>query len=85
MSDSEKVAQFIGPIIRKARTASGMTQTELGEALGLKGALAKVTICNLELGKQCPSLPRLFALAAAFGLHPMALLDETAKFRGVEE
>ena len=48
--------------VRELRTASGLSQADLGESLGV----SRQTINSIETGRYLPSLPLAFAIAAHF-------------------
>ena len=48
--------------VRELRTASGMSQGELGVALGV----SRQTVNSIETGRYLPSLPLAFAIARSF-------------------
>jgi putative transcriptional regulator len=49
--------------VRELRVAEGMSQGELGTALGV----SRQTINSIENGRYLPSLPLAFAIARSFG------------------
>ena len=49
--------------VRELRTAEGLSQQALGQALGV----SRQTVNAIETGKYDPSLPLAFKLAALFG------------------
>lgn len=64
----------IGDQIKAAREKAGMTQTELGEKIGVSG----VAIMRYEKGTRQPRADQLHRIAAAFGVPLHVLLDESA-------
>jgi putative transcriptional regulator len=48
--------------VRELRVASGMSQADLGAALGV----SRQTVNSIENGRYLPSLPLAFALARSF-------------------
>jgi putative transcriptional regulator len=50
--------------VRESRTLRGLSQGELGKAVGV----SRQTINAIETGRYLPSLPLAFALAGFFGL-----------------
>ncbi len=68
MHDNDKVDY--GKLIKKLRTKNCMTQTELGELIGL----GKTAISNYEIGYVVPSLSVLEKLAEALGLSLLEFL-----------
>lgn len=75
MHDNDKVDY--GKLIKKLRTKNCMTQTELGELIGL----GKTAISNYETGYVVPSLSVMEKLAKALGLTLLEFLmyDKKAK------
>lgn len=69
------LAGRIGKNIKKARTAVGMTQSQLAEALDVEN----VTVSRIETGAQLPSLDRLEAIADALKVSLTTLLADTSK------
>lgn len=63
----------IGERIRAIRTATGMTQEELGKKCGIDGA----NIRKYENGKQNPKLETIKKIADALEVPVLALLGET--------
>jgi putative transcriptional regulator len=57
--------------VREARAARGISQAELGEALGV----SRQTINAIETGRYMPSLPLAFALASFFDARIEGLFD----------
>lgn len=57
--------------IREYRNTCGLTQKDLGEAVGMTG----VSIGHLELGRRDLTLSNLRALAGVFGVAPVYLLS----------
>lgn len=60
----------IGNLIKHARIERGLSQVELGEAIGI----TKSTISKYELGHRKPSFEQIQAIAAALGVHPGVLM-----------
>ena len=61
--------------MRAYRLAKGMTQEQLSE----QAESVRSHICMLESGKNQPSLPMIFRLAAALGIKPGELMDAVAE------
>lgn len=59
-----------GELIRKARTARKLTQTELAAGVGL----TRTSVVNIEKGRQKLLLHTLFGFAAVLGVEPVDLL-----------
>jgi putative transcriptional regulator len=49
--------------VRELRTAAGMSQGDLGDALGV----SRQTVNSIENGRYLPSLPLAFAIGRFFG------------------
>lgn len=79
-ADIDRVGSHIGPIIRRAREAKGLTQAALGHAAGYAGKSAVVTINRIERGLSLPRLVGLFRIAEALDVPPHQLLDASSKF-----
>ncbi len=61
---------------RTARATLGMTQQQLGDALGFSRKRSNVTVCEIETGTRNPSEPvlRLLRLLVADGARPFSTL-----------
>lgn len=74
---SKKMLSF-GAGLKKLRKISGLTQTDLGNRVGLSMA----AISLIENGKGLPAFDRAFDLAAVFELNPVEVMtiggDESA-------
>jgi putative transcriptional regulator len=57
--------------VRALRDSRGLSQAELGEALGV----SRQTINSIETGKYTPSLPLALALARFFGATVEEMFD----------
>jgi transcriptional regulator with XRE-family HTH domain len=68
--DDERTAVRIGVRIQTLRTDSGWSLRELA----LRTGVGLPLISDLEAGRALPSIPILYALAAAFAVSPGALL-----------
>lgn len=64
---------IFGENLRGARIAAGLTQEALAQRLGV----VKQTIGNYERGEREPDLATLRAIAAALGVTPADLLDDS--------
>ena len=62
--ESADTARTIGEAIRRARKDAGLTQTQLGELVGLSDR----TVREIEKGAGTPSLGAVAAAANALGL-----------------
>lgn len=58
-----------GARIRKCRTAAGLTQRQLAEAIGLTESAVR----NYELGIRTPKKPQISAMAKVLGVAPTTL------------
>ena len=63
----------VGKRIRRFRTLRGMTQKELGIAVGFSPESADVRIAQYESGARTPKHALLCTLAEALGVSPSAL------------
>ncbi|MEV6539663.1 helix-turn-helix transcriptional regulator [Streptomyces sp. NPDC051665] len=64
--------EAFGERVRRARTAQGMNQQELGSAVGLN----RTSISNIEKGRQRVALHMLFEFAVVLQVEPESLLPE---------
>ena len=71
----------VGANISKYRKATGMTQTELADRLGLSFQ----AVSNWERGQSCPDIANLMALAGMFGVSVDKLLGSERAGKLVEE
>lgn len=69
---SEDIYNEIGKRIATARLASGLTQTDLGEAI----SLSRTSITNIEGGRQKILIHTLFDIAAALHVDVKELLPQ---------
>jgi len=69
----------IGPNIRDARTAKGITQLALAHKIGYSGDDAGAYISRVEAGQQEPRLGTLAAIAKALGVSVSDLLAKRKK------
>lgn len=67
----------IGRNVRLARRAGGKTQAAIASASGM----SRVSIANLEAGRQQVSIPNLEAIAAALGVGIGDLMPATGNAR----
>lgn len=73
MSQSARTAKQIGAIIRRVRRNGGLTQTDLGNRIGLRQA----TISRLEKGEDETKLSTLLDALSALGLE--IIIDKRGK------
>jgi HTH-type transcriptional regulator / antitoxin HipB len=73
MSQSARTAKQIGAIIRRVRRNAGLTQTDLGNRIGLRQA----TISRLEKGEDETKLSTLLDALSALGLE--IIIDKRGK------
>lgn len=64
MDQRARTAKQLGAIIRRARRNAGLTQTELGQRIGLRQA----TISKLEKGEPATRISTLLDALTALGL-----------------
>jgi transcriptional regulator with XRE-family HTH domain len=67
-----------GERVRMARTAAGLSQSQLAEAAGMHS----ITICNIETCRYPLSLRSALRIARVTGVAPGTLLDELATVDG---
>lgn len=72
---ASKFYERIGANIRTRREFLGLTQEVLANEIDC----ARVSVSNIESGRQCISVRRLLAFAEALGTTPTALLRGTEK------
>jgi len=68
--DLEKVKLLFGQNLAATRRARGLSQAELGERVNL----SRVTVANIEGGKQNVHLGQIFSLASALNASPKELI-----------
>ena len=73
MNQSARTAKQIGAIIRRTRRNAGLTQTDLGQRIGLRQA----TISRLEKGEDETKLSTLLDALSALGLE--IIIDKRGK------
>lgn len=61
----------LGRHIQAVRNGCGMTQEEVGAAIGLD----RVSVGYIEQGKRAPKLSTLYAMAELFGVEVKDLMD----------
>jgi len=63
---------MLGERIRELRSKNGMSQKDLGDALGVW----QTTISQIESGNNLPSVPLLRDMASFFGMETSELIDK---------
>lgn len=71
----DRVVAVAGLLIEQARLLSGMTQTELAEAVGM----SQPDISSYETGRRQPTLPTLYRILSGAGLEPRIRLEPVEK------
>ena len=71
----------LGRSVRKAREKAKLTQSKLGEAIGL----SRTSVTNLEKGRQHIPLHLLFAIGEAVGRDAGTLLPGAEEMRAINE
>lgn len=74
-----EVCEIVGERLRTARENAGLTQQELGEAIGVAGKGAAVEISRYERGFRLPRVDRLYVLADALNVEPHSLLGPATR------
>lgn len=69
-ADEQEILRAIGQNVRRWRKAAGLTQVQLGDALGVVHS----TIANLEAGRRAVSAAFLVRLALHLEVHPVVLV-----------
>lgn len=67
------ISQHIGQALQQARLRSGITQAELGHALGVK----RVTVSRWERGERSLDITTLLTIARLLHIDPATLLPDT--------
>jgi transcriptional regulator with XRE-family HTH domain len=92
MTPVENTEENFGAVVRSLRTAAGMTQEQLAQALTEAGwAVRQNTIAKLENGLRPTTVPEMYVIAAVFEISPRELValiwppdadddDESARF-----
>jgi transcriptional regulator with XRE-family HTH domain len=75
-SELERLYRMVGDRIREARERVGMKQT----ALATKLQLSRVSVVNIEKGRQRPPLHVLWQIAEELGIEPSSLLPLQGEF-----
>lgn len=76
------LAVELGKIIRSARQAKGLSQSDLGRAAGYSDSSAFVTVSRIETGGALPSLSGFVALARVLGLDAAEVVDVLGPYQG---
>ena len=82
--DSEFLYQYVGTEIRRLRMGKSMTQAVLAKNVGM----SRVTIVNIENGRQHPTLHLLMAISTVLGVELrdlMPLLRQTPSKDTIDE
>ncbi|AIK17100.1 helix-turn-helix domain-containing protein [Glaesserella parasuis] len=74
LDKSEQLIQTIGQAIAKYRQASGLTQAQLAEILGISND----AVSRMERGKTIPTVLRLLELSEIFHCEVADLVTETS-------
>lgn len=74
MAENQKYFDAFGVVLRAYRLDKGLTQEQLSERVGVVHSF----IHSLESGKKQPNLQMILKLAAALGVQPGELVNETA-------
>lgn len=67
------ISQQVGLALQRARLSCGITQAELGQALGVK----RVTVSRWERGERSLDITTLLTIARLLHIHPADLLPGT--------
>jgi HTH-type transcriptional regulator / antitoxin HipB len=81
MSQTARTAKQIAAIVRRARRNAGLTQTELGQRIGLRQA----TISKLEKGESATRLSTLLDVLTALGLEITIAKRSRGSAQDIEE
>jgi transcriptional regulator with XRE-family HTH domain len=76
-----EISQQVGQALQHARLQRGMTQAELGQALGVK----RVTVSRWERGERSLDLTTLLSIAHMFHVDPATLLPRTETMRYAQQ
>lgn len=76
MAQHARTARQLGAIVRRARRSAGLTQSALGQRVGLRQA----TVSKLEAGEPATRLSTLLDVLTALRLE--IVIDERAKASG---
>jgi putative transcriptional regulator len=68
------IFDFVKNMVRVLRTAKGLSQAELGAAIGV----SRQTVNSIETGRYLPSLPLAITLARYFGTTVEDVFDADA-------
>jgi transcriptional regulator with XRE-family HTH domain len=72
----DRLYQMVGDRVCKARTAIGMSQTKLSNQVGVN----RVSIVNIEKGRQRAPLDTLWQIANVLGVELVQLIPKNADF-----
>lgn len=71
------IRQHLGKQIKKRREATGLTQEQLGQILGL----SRASVINMQTGRHMPTIEGFHLLCQIFGCQPNDLLPEAKKIK----
>lgn len=72
MDNSDEFYRYVGRKIRVLRTQQDLTQEDLARKIGMR----RVSITNIEAGRQAPPLHTVYAIGTALGVNPKEFLPE---------
>lgn len=75
--DTRSIQLRIGEKIKKAREKRGLSQEELGDAVGM----SRISVLQVEKGEANTTLPKLWLIACATGVQPTDLFPPIVKFK----
>src|SRR5688572_13244659 len=75
-AEYDRLYRLIGDRIREARERMGMTQTALAAKLGL----SRVSVVNVERGRQRPPIHVLWQIGEQLGVEPAALIPRQHEY-----
>lgn len=73
-TDMDRLAELVGKAIAKSRAASGLTQEQVAERLGI----GNEAVSRMERGLVMPTVSRIFELADIFRCEAADLLTESS-------
>lgn len=75
--DEDLLYKLVGDRVRRARRNTGISQAKLAKQLGM----SRVSIVNIEAGRQRPPLHVLWAIADHLGTEVALLIPRTDEYR----